>query len=243
MKTTYFLAICLLCLGVSLPTLHAQSVTDLSTKGFTSSDMDEFFGPLAFKGDSQAIAAPVLLSDFPAGVSRACRFSDIPGALQKAASMMLYFVGGSAASPKLLTIANDSDKPQWWTLESITVDIGNRYFLYAESTPYGKVNASPDSSTVLANTWKSGSMTKISEAAANSRTAEELQAAIKKNNRNAFSVRAGNPSMIENTGRNYHQVIGRHAYFVPRAGTGAWRFLSNTTATDCNLGNWGWISI
>lgn len=184
---------------------------------------------IAFSSDASALAA----------FSRACRFDQIPKAVQPIAAGFFAVLG---APSWVLGLPTHSEKEKYWILESITTDYtSTKYYLGAKHTVYqwhqgnysgwlkklnrdsGLARDQLDSSVLADDKWK-----------------------IFTNNRMLlFSARAGSADIVERTDKirganpafNRWRVVGEHYYYDPKLKV---QFpLPGTVAEDCNLKE-GW---
>lgn len=169
------------------------------------------------------------------GVSRACRFGDLPTGSKTVAANFFVALGADPANLDLPN-APDSVQRSRYILESLTTDYGRvRYFLYASSAHYYYA------STTYGNLWYNFRTMKTTW------TAQQVSDALKVHptfqpfyyNRGLlYSARAGSSGILEEFPAHMQfKVRGRH-YFYDLSTKQATE-LTPTQATNCNLANWG----
>lgn len=169
------------------------------------------------------------------GVSRACRFGDLPTGSKTIAANFFVLLG---ADPSNLDLPNAPDSVQRsrYILESLTTDYGRvRYFLYASSAHYYYA------STYIGPLWYNFRVMKTTW------TAQQVSDAVKVHpmfqpfyyNRGLlYSARAGAAGILEEFPAGWQfRVKGRHYFYDPS--TKVATELAPTSANDCNLTNWG----
>lgn len=169
------------------------------------------------------------------GVSRACRFGDLPLGSKTVAANFFVALG---ADPSNLELPNAPDSVQRskYILESLTTDYGRvRYFLYASSAHYYYA------STYYGPLWYNFRVMKTTW------TAQQVADALKVHptfqpfyyNRGLlYSARAGASGILEEFSPSMQfRVKGRHYFYD--AATKVATELTPTSANDCNLTNWG----
>jgi hypothetical protein len=169
------------------------------------------------------------------GLSRACRVGDFPTGSKNIAAQFFVALGADPTNVNLPD-APDSVQRTRYILESITTDYGRvRYFLYATSAQYYKAD------TYLGPLWYNFRTMKTTW------TAQQVSDAVKVHptfqpffyNRGLlYSARAGASGIIEEfKGPWQFKVRGRHYFYDPA--TKVATELQPSSATDCNLTNWG----
>ncbi|WP_265258011.1 hypothetical protein [Verminephrobacter aporrectodeae] len=177
------------------------------------------------------------------GVSRACFISELRDL--KIAKEALLFFKYLGMPDRFYELRNKSKNEQarHAIFESITTDYGSvRYYLFAESRVYKKF-IHPTYRTTEFRKYKNY----ISDGWRNRNVDPEVfkdsRLSIFKHNRELItSVRAGNPDFVEAVDYRWDEmhdmfVVGVHAYYDPE--TKLTNFLNGSSATDCNLSNWG----
>lgn len=169
------------------------------------------------------------------GVSRACRFADLP-TLAKPVAAKFFVALGADQSNLDLPGAADSVQRGRYILESLTTDYGRvRYFLYASSAHYyyASTNFGPlwYNFRIMKTVW----------------TAQQVADALKVhptfqpyyyNRQLLYSARAGASHIVEEFSPTMQfKVRGRHYFYD--ASTKRATELQPSSATDCNLANWG----
>lgn len=184
---------------------------------------------LAIAGDASALGA----------VSRACKFSTIPAALQSDAAATFFWLG---APSNVLYLPYDSySANRYWVNESLTTDwLSVRYYLYAysEVTAFqGQYGSYPYQyrkfATYTSNGWRADTI--------NPAIKNDPKLGIFFANRGLlYSARAGYQYIGHDTDPLVYQsftVVGFHYYYDPVSKVqGA---MKATYASNCNLQNWG----
>lgn len=173
-------------------------------------------------------------------VSRACQFTKIPSPLRYTAGQFFASIGGD---PYVAELSNKSEFEQanYWIMESLTVDwLRARYYLYAQSAHYYR-NPHPDANTYQMWMLYTSFYSKVwtAETVSDALIADPRFSPWYANRGKLFSGRAGNDKIIENLGTYHTQraSYGTHYYYDPVSKVTA--RLPDTTAYDCNLGEWG----
>lgn len=187
------------------------------------------FGSIAVCSDAYALAA----------FSRACRFDQIPIALQPVAAGFFSILG---APSWVLGLPTNREKDKYWILESITTDYtSTQYYLGAKHYVYqwhqgnyaGWLQRATRESGLARDQLDSSVLT------------DEKWKIFTKNRMLLFSARAGSSDIVERPERlpganpvfNRWRVVGEHYYFDPRLKVQL--PLPGTVAVDCNLAE-GW---
>lgn len=187
---------------------------------------------VAFSGSSLALS----------GVSRSCFISELSDNNLASPALLLFRYLGMPI--KYYDVRNKSrrDQEKYAIFESITTDYGAiRYYLFAASRVY-KTFKHPTYGTTeirLHSEYKSPWAAETLDP----EIFKDARLSMFKFNRTVTSsVRAGNPDFVEKVDYRGDEerrmiVVGVHTYYDPA--TKASGVLPDTTALDCNLGQWG----
>lgn len=174
------------------------------------------------------------------GISRACPFDQIPLGTKSIAAQLLIEIG---APPSIANIPSFSisDQHKYWVLESLTTDyLRVRYWLFAASAQYKLSvdsfgNFSYSHFRTITSEWTA---TQISQAI----QADPKYQPFFLNRGLLYSARAGMNAIVEyfpdtaGIAKPFY-VVGVHYYYDPVNKTIS--NSSSSTATSCNLTQWG----
>ncbi|CAJ0704172.1 hypothetical protein R11007_04260 [Ralstonia holmesii] len=162
--------------------------------------------------------------------SRACRFGDIPRALQEPAAVFFVLLGAPANT---VNLPWRIEKESHWILESITTDYGAvRYYLFASSTLY-RYRPGEGKYVVGETRYSRWAAQRPSDA-----VLKDSRLQIFLHNRGTlYSARAGHPAIYDVIEGPTARVGGTHWLYDPFIQET--RPLAKTKATDCNLAEWG----